>query len=468
MVAFANGEGGVILFGVEDKTGDIVGLDYDDIQKTTREVGNAANEHVRPTIYIQTDVVELNERKILVVVVLRGRNKPYKDLSGSIWVKQGADKRRVTENSEILGLFQDSREFFPDEMGIEGTSAEDLDSKALDRFFENVYNKPLKNFGIAKAKLLRNLHVTDSVGRLTKAGLLFFGEQPQWYAPTFVIKAVWFYGNDLSGKEYRDSRDIDGTIPEMYEQAMMWLKSCLRRTQSGQSFNSIGKLEIPETVLEELIQNALVHNDLLKPAAIRLFVFDDRVEIVNPGCVFGGHTLDEIKMGNSFARNPLIANFGAKTMPYRGLGSGLPRVLAEDTHVEFVDDKEGNQFTARIYRCFAIEEKAVSNEGKAVSNEGKAVSNEEKAVSNEEKAVSNEGKAVSNEGKAVSKMVQNKELSVVTFCQTPRSLLDICRHLGLKDKYKVKKKYIDPLLGKSLKMTEPQSPNSPLQKYVAI
>ena len=55
-------------------------------------------------------------------------------------------------------------------------------------------------------------------------------------------------------------------------------------------------------------------------------------------------------MGNSFARNLLMANFCAKTMTYRGLGSDIPRVLAEDSHVEFVDSKEGNQFTARIFR----------------------------------------------------------------------------------------------------------------------
>lgn len=174
MVAFANSEGGVILFGIEDKTGEIVGLSYDDIQTASREVGNTANEHVRPTIYIQTSVVELDEKMILVVNVQRGKNKPYKDLSGNIWVKQGADKRRITENSEILGLFQDAGEFYPDEMGIEGTSEEDIDTLALDRFFENVYHKPIKDFGVPRDKLLRNLHVIDSRGRLTAAGLLFF------------------------------------------------------------------------------------------------------------------------------------------------------------------------------------------------------------------------------------------------------------------------------------------------------
>ena len=228
----------------------------------------------------------------------------------------------------------------------------------------------------------------------------------------------------------------------------MWLKSCLRRTQNGQSFNSIGKLEIPETVLEELVQNSLVHADLLKTAAIRLLVFDDRVEIINPACVMGSHTLDEILLGNSFARNPLMANFCAKTMPYRGLGSGIPRVLSENSHVEFIDSKEGNQFTARVWRLLAANE-----------DESQGV----KAVSNTEKAVSNTGKAVSNDGKA-----RSNERLLLDFCQTPKSMSEICAYLGLKDRYKIKKKYIDPLLGVSLQMTEPDSPKSPTQKYVVI
>lgn len=245
----------------------------------------------------------------------------------------------------------------------------------------------------------------------------------------------------------------------MFEQAMMWLKSCLRRTQNGQSFNSIGQLEIPETVLEELLQNALVHIDLLKTAAIRLMVFDDRVEIVNPGCVMGGHTIDEVKVGNSYARNPLMANFCAKTMPYRGLGSGIPRVLAEDSHVEFIDSKEGNQFTVRISRPLTASE--------AGRNTEKAGSNGEKAASNSKKAVSSEEKAASNEKKAVSKK-EVKEQKLLAFCKEPKSLSEICEHLGMTDRYKVKKRYIDPILNKSLRMTEPESPNSPTQKYVTI
>lgn len=189
--------------------------------------------------------------------------------------------------------------------------------------------------------------------------------------------------------------------------------------------------------MEELLQNALVHADLLKTAAIRLLVFDDRVEIINPGCIMGGHSIEEMMLGNSFARNPLMANFCAKTMSYRGLGSGIPRVLSEDSHVKFIDSKDGNQFTVCIYRVLAEKH----NETEIIGCD-LARSIGEKAVSKEE--------------------------LLLAFCPEPRSLSEISEFLKLKEKYKMKKKLIDPLLGKSLRMTEPNSPNSPTQKYVII
>jgi hypothetical protein len=111
--------------------------------------------------------------------------------------------------------------------------------------------------------------------------------------------------------------------------------------------------------------------------------------------------------------------------------------------------------------------KAVSNDEKAVSNDEKAVSSGRKAVSNDEKAVSSGKKAVSNDEKAVSKKEKNEQ-KLLAFCKEPKTLSEICEHLGMTDRYKVKKRYIDPLLNKSLRMTEPESPKSPTQKYVAI
>lgn len=350
MVAFANTRGGIIVFGAEDKTGKMVGLTYEQLQYTSRELGNTANDHVKPAIYIETETLKHGGQAYLLAYIKNGEYKPYKDLSGNIWVKQGADKRRVTENSEIRRLLQKSHQYQADEDGVDGSSEDDIDTKALDSYFSKVFGKRLDEFNMPAKTILRNAHITDNLGRLTIAGLMYFAKEPQLFRPQHCIKAVWFVGNHIGGTQYHDSRDITGTIPEMYEDAMRWLKSCLSRPQDGQSFNSEGILEIPEVVLQELIQNALVHLDLLKPAAIRLMVFDNRVEIVNPGCLSDGQTIDEIMLGNSDPRNPQLAQFGSKTMPYRGLGSGIPRVMAEKCDVELIDRPDGNQFIARIWR----------------------------------------------------------------------------------------------------------------------
>ena len=115
--------------------------------------------------------------------------------------------------------------------------------------------------------------------------------------------------------------------------------------------NSVGILEIPEVVLEELLQNALVHFDLLNHAAIRLLIFNDRIEIINPGCLYGGLTVDDIKLGVSRQRNPLMAGFAAKTMIYRGLGSGIVRAMREDNHIDFDNEVSANQFKVTIWRA---------------------------------------------------------------------------------------------------------------------
>lgn len=301
-------------------------------------------------LYIDIETVKHDGKAFLITQVQNGAYKPYKDLSGNIWVKQGSDKRRVTENTEIRRLLQASKHYQTDIDGVDGSSEADIDTKALDEYFAHVYRKSIDDFQNPRSNVLRNAHITDIHGRLTIAGLMYFAKNPQMFRPQHCIKAVHFFGNELGGTQYRDSRDITGTIPEMYDEAIRWLKSCLIRPQNAKSFNSVGDLEIPEVVLEELTQNALVHLDLLKPAAIRLLVFDNRIEIINPGCLPDGQTIDEMLMGNSDPRNPQLAMFGSNTMPYRGLGSGIPRVMATGCNIEFVNQPNGNQFVVRVWR----------------------------------------------------------------------------------------------------------------------
>ena len=274
IVAFANYRGGTILIGVEDKTGEIVGLTYDEVQQISRDVGNVANNSVRPTVYLQTETVDVDGKTVLVVNVNEGIDKPYKDQSGNIWIKQGSDKRRIVENAEMLALFQESGSFRPDEKGVRRTSINDIDMMLLNEYLEQYYGKRSDEFGLPVEQLLQNLQIMTKDGRVTLAGLQFFGKHPQMYEPAFVIKAVSFFGNDMGGLEYRDSKDITGTIPRMFEGGIAFLNANLHSIQAGQSFNSVGKLEISEVALKEILQNALVHRDYLIQAPIRIMIFD--------------------------------------------------------------------------------------------------------------------------------------------------------------------------------------------------
>ena len=133
---------------------------------------------------------------------------------------------------------------------------------------------------------------------------------------------------------------------------MSFLKANLHSVQAGQGFNSIGQLEISEIALEELLQNALVHRDYTRNAPVRLLIFDNRVEIISPGCLPDGLTVESIKLGTAVVRNPFIASFCAKIMPYRGLGSGIIRALKEEPDLEFMNDPERMQFTSVINRVY--------------------------------------------------------------------------------------------------------------------
>lgn len=351
MIAFANTLGGQIFFGIKDKTGELLGLSYDDIQTISRELGNAANEHVRPTIYITTDVVRAEGKHFLVCTVAQGKNKPYKGLNGEIWVKQGADKRRITENSEILTLFQDSGSYQADAAGVTDTNFGDLDRYALNDYLKKVYSLDLDILADKAEQLLKNIHVLNHNGIPTLAGYLFFGKHPEYYCPTFMVKAVSFFGNELAGTQYRDTKEIVGNMPQIYEKSMSFMKSNLHNIQEkGASFNTLGKLEIAEEVLEEVLQNALVHRDLLRSAPIRIFIFDNRVEIISPGALAGGLTEEDIRSGKTFQRNPYMATFATNALHYRGIGSGIVRILAEYPEIEIVNDVSGKEFKVIVWR----------------------------------------------------------------------------------------------------------------------
>jgi ATP-dependent DNA helicase RecG len=236
-----------------------------------------------------------------------------------------------------------------DEGLIEGSTIEDIDLYRFSEYFLKIYKRDFNGIEHSLETLLEKLNLAK-YGKLNLAGLLLFGKNPSRFRPAFIIKAVNFFGNDPTHRDYRDSEDIEGVLERQYKDGMAFLLRNLKKTRQGQPINSLGILEVSQVALEEILQNAIIHRDYFKNAPIRIFIFDNRIEIISPGKLTNSLTVENIKFGNSAIRNALIASYATRMLPYRGLGLGIMNALKEQPNIEFYNDVEGEQFKVVIPR----------------------------------------------------------------------------------------------------------------------
>lgn len=347
MVAFANTKGGTILIGVDDKSWDIVGLSDDDLRRLTNLLVNASSQHVKEPIFIGTDTIDFEGKKILVITVPEGIAKPYKDNDGLIFMKNGANKRKVTSNEEISRLLQSSGYLYAEEKLIVQSTTEDIDFEKFRSFYEKKYKETFVDERIEN--YLENLRL-GSVGKLTIAGALLFGRKVEKLVPQFFITAIWFRGNAIENTEYRSSTNITGTLDKLFHRGFDFILSKLDKVQANQPFNSIGKSEVPEIVITELLVNALIHRDYFINDSIKIFMFDNRIEIISPGKLPNSLTEEQIIKGVRRSRNSIIASLAPDLMEYRGAGSGILRALHAYPEIEFINDVQGERFIVIIQR----------------------------------------------------------------------------------------------------------------------
>lgn len=348
LVAFANANGGYLIIGIEDN-GTVTGLSREDIARLNQLLSNASSQHVRPPVHPTSQNMTLEQGIIMLIHVPAGLNKPYMDHKARIWVKAGADKRHITAREEIQRMFQETGLIYAEENPIPDTTLEDIHRTRLAVYFESRYKQTLEESGLSLAQIARSLHISNGE-QLNLAGLLLFGKNPQQFRPAFMVKAAYIDGTDLASQNYRDSEDIEGPLLDQYERALFFITRSLHRLQAGQGVNSLGKLEIPEIALQEVLVNALIHRDYFISAPIRILMFTDRVEIISPGHLPNHLTIDQIRFGLSNMRNPVISSHATRQMPYRGLGSGIPRALESYEFIQLIDDREGNQFKVIMQR----------------------------------------------------------------------------------------------------------------------
>jgi ATP-dependent DNA helicase RecG len=352
IVALANSGGGQIFIGVGDD-GTIQAHDPASVARLNQLIANAATNSVRPPINPLTENVAVGTGVAIVVTVPDGLGKPYMDNGGAIWVKSGSDKRKVTAREEMQRMFQNAQLVHGDDVPVPGTSIADIDLEYFREFFRARFEQELDEQNLSIGQVLENMRLLNNE-RLTVTGVLLFAKDPRALLPVFHIKAVCYPGNDIHATTYLDSADIFGRITTQFEEALSFVLRNLRREQRGQGVNTTGEVEIPRIVLEELIANALIHRDYFVSAPIRIFIYDDRVEIISPGHLPNNLTVANILSGNSNIRNPILTSYATKVLPYRGLGTGILRAVRAYPTIEFEDDRDGNLFRAVIRRRKAV------------------------------------------------------------------------------------------------------------------
>ena len=374
LVAFSNSHGGKLVVGIKDKTGGTNALSYSEVQETTNLLSDIASENVVPSILIKIDTVEVEDGNLVVATVKEGLNKPYHDNKGIVWVKNGADKRKVFDNAELAEMMTDCGSFAPDEAGVRDATVNDLDATTIKQFLGNRFERVLEKKGltgdafneasldaicsaIAKGhdceKILRNLRFIRPDGTLTVAAMLLFGKYTQRWMPMMTAKCICFAGNSIGGKVFRDKvndADMEGNLLHQYDTIMDFFTRNLHNVQVGDEFNSMGKLEIPYTSLVEFTVNSLIHRSLNMKAPVRIFIFDNRVEIHSPGALPNGLTIEDIKAGTSMPRNMFLFNNAIYLLPYTGVGSGITRALDEDVNVTFMNNDKAQEFVITVWR----------------------------------------------------------------------------------------------------------------------
>ena len=374
MVAFSNSLGGILIIGVDDKDGSIHGLSFKEIQQTNNLLVNSASENVKPAIVISTETVDVDGQSIVIASIFKGKDKPYKDNKGIIWVKNGSDKRKVFSNTELRVMMQSCGNLAADKDSVENSSYKDINISTLKTFLYKRYEEECVAAGIANSsiqtteindivkaidinftieQLLKNISLMDTRGQLTLSGLLLLGKSIQQYRPVFTIKCVSFVGNSVAATEFRDKmpdREIEGNLLHQYNAAISFINRNLKSIQVEQNFNSIARLEIPLEVFVEILTNSLIHRDYYQNATIRLFIFDNRIEISSPGLLPDSVTEKSIKQGISKPRNQLLFDNAKFLLPYTGIGSGIIRAMKSYNHIVFNNNYTKEEFVVIIHR----------------------------------------------------------------------------------------------------------------------
>lgn len=319
LVAFANTDGGDLVLGIGESR---EWLGVGDPDRAAREIDNvAANNCESPITVIQETVPGEDGRVVLVVRVPKGDLRPYRTNRGVYYVRTSSGRRQASRE-ELLRLFQATESLYYDETPLLRLSVQDLDLAAFEAYLEETGQAHL----LSDREVLLANWMLVAKGHPTVAGLLLFGRRPQQHLPYAQINAARFPGTD-SSRDPSDRKDLTGRLLDVVDQAERFLDLHLPTPHEIRGFEPEPRPELPKEALREAIVNAVAHRDYTVRGPIRLFVFDDRIEVHTPGKPPNGVDAEAMRAGAHVVRNPWIyARLSDAGLVTRA-GTGIRRMI---------------------------------------------------------------------------------------------------------------------------------------------
>ena len=322
IASFVNSSGGEIYLGVDDDK-EVVGINI--TQKLKDKIQQACNNIEEP-ISVEMEAREIYGKNVLVVKTPKGKNVPY-FVSGTVHVRSGAITRPATKQ-EIRDMIASSGYIQFEKQPVRNSRYEDIDEEKVKDFLERKVRKrggAIPNLPLPQ--ILINMGVAikekDNVTPTT-TGLLFFGKNPQKFIPHSRAIVARFKG--VVPVDFIDKAELTGSLLQIIEESEKFIKRNTRKASKIIDFERIDIPEYPYVAIREAIVNAVAHREyIIDKSPIQIHIFDDRIEILNPG--IPNIAVTELE-GKHIPRNELICKSLNDVGYMEGFGTGIARMKA--------------------------------------------------------------------------------------------------------------------------------------------
>jgi predicted HTH transcriptional regulator len=321
-VAFANGVGGQLVIGVEDQTRIIVGISEDTRHRIYDEFPNSLYGATTPPLLVEIYERCFDDRSVIIIEVPSSIKKPVfisaEGESDGTYLRAGSSTRKA-DSEHIEELKRENKRIHFDEEKIH----ESMDALSPALILKAL--NPMSMKLLEAEKIIIASGVSSKKYYPTVTGIIAFCETPDLYLPESLVVCTRFLGKE--GRNIIQTEEIRGNLEKLVETTFQLVKSWLLRDYRLIGAKLKAKTIIPEVAFREAIINALIHRKYSIPGAVKIAIYDDRLEIFSPGSFPGLVDINSLGDGTTYLRNPNLARVARRLGLVEKLGTGIKLMI---------------------------------------------------------------------------------------------------------------------------------------------